>query len=184
MKNFGIHVEHGKLLIFRSILPDYPSLYEMSDEDLPRPTTTSFLEKLYTILEEEPSDIISWNSVGDSFCVYSPQQFSQQIMNKYFKSTKFNSFVRQLNFYGFRKIGRDSSGDDGQGYTKSCVFRHPQFLRGRKDLLCKIRRRQNGDCDIELENRIQRLETQFDYLVQYISELLAWKVFLISVLTM
>lgn len=151
----------------------------MSDEDLPKQAISSFLEKLYSILEEESPNIISWNATGDSFIIYSPQLFSQQVMKKYFKSTKFNSFVRQLNFYGFRKIGRESNSDDGQGNTKCWEFKHPQFIRGRKDLLSRIRRKQIGDCDAETETRLQALENQVSYLTQYVTELLIWKVLLL-----
>ena len=71
----------------------------MSEEELPKQIGSNFLEKLYTILEEESPHIITWNTTGDAFIIVSPSLFSQTVMGKYFKSNKFNSFVRQLNFY-------------------------------------------------------------------------------------
>ena len=45
--------------------------------------------------------------------------------------TKLTSFQRQLNLYGFRRI---TKGDDHGAYF------HPNFQRGRKDLVANIRR--------------------------------------------
>lgn len=81
----------------------YSVKYSMTEEDTIKQGSPSFLDKLYTILEEESPHIISWNGEGDTFIIFSPELFSQKVMSKYFKSTKFNSFVRQLNFYGFKK---------------------------------------------------------------------------------
>ena len=46
-----------------------------------------------------------------------------------------NSFIRQLNMYGFHKSRAD--------HSKS-VFSHPSFLKGREDLLIQIRRKIKG----------------------------------------
>jgi HSF-type DNA-binding len=45
--------------------------------------------------------------------------------------TKLTSFQRQLNLYGFRRI---TKGDDHGAYF------HPNFQRGRRDLISNIRR--------------------------------------------
>ena len=49
----------------------------------------------------------------------------------FFTDTKLTSFQRQLNLYGFRRI---TKGDDHGAYF------HPNFQRGRKDLVTNIRR--------------------------------------------
>jgi hypothetical protein len=47
------------------------------------------------------SDVVSWNSSGVSFKVHKRTEFSRKIMTTYFKQTKYKSFLRQLNLYGF-----------------------------------------------------------------------------------
>jgi hypothetical protein len=47
------------------------------------------------------------------------------------EDTKLTSFQRQLNLYGFRRI---TKGDDHGAYF------HPNFQRGRRDLISNIRR--------------------------------------------
>lgn len=62
-------------------------------------TTRSFPFKLYHILEDAGidgySDIISWQVGGASFCVHKPEIFTQDILPKCFKQTKYKSFLRQ-----------------------------------------------------------------------------------------
>lgn len=58
--------------------------------------------------------------------------------------SKFSSFVRQLNFYGFRKIKySDTIKIDAQLEAETANywrFRHEHFLRGRPELLMEIKR--------------------------------------------
>ena len=151
----------------------------MSEEENTKQIASNFLEKLYTILEEESPHINTWNTAGDAFIIVSPTLFSQTVMGKYFKSNKFNSFVRQLNFYGFRKSSREGYSEERSPSSRTWEFKHPQFLRGRKDLLVKIRRKQIGDGDNDLESRIQQLENELQYLYNITSDLLQWKVFVV-----
>jgi hypothetical protein len=50
-------------------------------------------------------------------------RFQTQVLPRYFRHNKMNSFIRQLNMYGFHKSRTD--------HAKS-VFSHPAFLRGRE----------------------------------------------------
>lgn len=73
-----------------------------------------FLSKTFDLLEEEEDKediekmmkrtgggqrIVSWNGEGTGFVVWSPAEFSQLILPKYFKHNNFSSFIRQLNTY-------------------------------------------------------------------------------------
>merc|ERR1711862_479338 len=79
------------------------------------------------------SAIISFFSHGRAFGIHKPKQFETYIMPKYFKHTRFTSFQRQLNLYGFHRITKAGSPDNG-GYF------HEMFLRGRLGLIVNMRR--------------------------------------------
>merc|ERR1712159_70885 len=60
--------------------------------------------------------IACWSEDGETFVVKDPNKFEQQIIPQFFKHSKFSSFVRQLNFYAFRKIKYA----DGAGPNDEC----------------------------------------------------------------
>lgn len=65
-----------------------------------------FLSKTFDLLEESGADggndgkrIVSWNEEGNGFVVWSPGEFSELTLPRYFKHNNFSSFIRQLNTY-------------------------------------------------------------------------------------
>jgi hypothetical protein len=92
----------------------------------------SFPMKLHVMLEDAETkgfqDIVSWQSGGKSFKVLNVARFSGEIMGLYFHQTKYKSFQRQQNIYGFRRI---HSGACKGGYA------HSSFIRGVPDI-CKL----------------------------------------------
>ncbi|KAL4585606.1 hypothetical protein LXL04_010229 [Taraxacum kok-saghyz] len=96
---------------------------------LPQP----FLSKTYDLLEEEEEEsrrIVSWNTEGNGFVVWSPAEFSEQMLPRYFKHNNFSSFIRQLNTYGFKKTA-----------SKRWEFQHEKFQKGCKHLLMEMSRK-------------------------------------------
>lgn len=92
----------------------------------------SFPMKLFQILSKESNEsIISWMRHGRAWIVHDTDKFEKELIPKYFKLTKFSSFTRQVNGWGFRRItkGMDKGG-----------FYHELFLRGRSDMCAKMRR--------------------------------------------
>ncbi len=66
-----------------------------------------FPSKLYEMLESVESlgvsHIVRWFSNGEAFQVVDPTQFMDVVVPKFFKATKYRSFQRQLNLWGFKR---------------------------------------------------------------------------------
>ena len=112
--------------------------------------------------------IATWSEEGDTFVVKDPEIFAKDIIPQFFKHNNFSSFVRQLNFYGFRKIknepiklAKETNGPE----SKYWRFRHEFFLKGRPDLLCEIKKANHSQgADQEevnaLKNEVSELKAQ------------------------
>ncbi|KAK4773042.1 hypothetical protein SAY87_028061 [Trapa incisa] len=100
-------------------------------EQVKKSTPPPFLLKTYMLVEDPQTDeVISWNADGSGFVVWQPTEFARDLLPTLFKHSNFSSFVRQLNTYGFHKVT-----------TARWEFRNGMFLKGKKELLCEIRRR-------------------------------------------
>ncbi|XP_057616658.1 heat shock factor protein 3-like [Chionomys nivalis] len=104
-------------------------------------TVPTFLTKLWVIVDDAVLDhVIRWSKDGQSFEIVNEENFSNEILPKYFKHNKIASFIRQLNMYGFRKISPQSekTSEDKKG---SMEFQHPLFKKGGAWLLENIKRK-------------------------------------------
>jgi hypothetical protein len=97
---------------------------------------TSFPWKLHLMLEyaekENYQHIVSWVKDGSAFKVHNSHEFVEKVMPEYFDQTKYDSFRRQVNMYGFTRLTQDE--DRG-------VICHPSFVKGARYLCVNIRRR-------------------------------------------
>ena len=107
-----------------------------ASDSIPRPNNAfnkSFISlpfpvRLFTMLndadEQGFSHIISWNNEGNGFLVKDKDAFMATILPRYAKNcTKYKSYQRQLNLYGFLRIEK--------GPNKGTVY-HELFQRGDK----------------------------------------------------
>uniref|UniRef100_A0A7S2PFK8 HSF-type DNA-binding domain-containing protein n=1 Tax=Skeletonema marinoi TaxID=267567 RepID=A0A7S2PFK8_9STRA len=94
----------------------------------------TFPFKLYNMLEyacdSEFGSCISWTADGSEFIIHDKEAMMDNLAPMFFNQTKFRSFTRQLNIWGF--VRTDTL--DG--------WRHNNFLRGRPHLLNEIERTQ------------------------------------------
>ena len=132
-------------------------------------------QKTYKMIETADPTIASWSDEGTTFVVKDTEKFASDVIPEFFKHNNFSSFVRQLNFYGFRKIKsdplriRDAEACEESKFWK---FRHEKFLQGREDLLCEIRKTssQNENTD---KQEIENLKQEVSHLKHELSSVRA-----------
>ncbi len=107
---------------------------------------------------------------GETFVVKDPDAFAAEVIPHYFDHSKFSSFSRQLNFYGFKKVPMKAvrTSEYDKESSKYVRFYNEKFKRGRKDLLSQIHRStrnsnnaNNQSQEIKtLKERVSVLESQ------------------------
>eukprot|EP00595_Chromulina_sp_UTEXLB2642_P001842 CAMPEP_0196762684 /NCGR_PEP_ID=MMETSP1095-20130614/2552_1 /TAXON_ID=96789 ORGANISM="Chromulina nebulosa, Strain UTEXLB2642" /NCGR_SAMPLE_ID=MMETSP1095 /ASSEMBLY_ACC=CAM_ASM_000446 /LENGTH=435 /DNA_ID=CAMNT_0042114227 /DNA_START=1312 /DNA_END=2619 /DNA_ORIENTATION=+ len=132
-----------------------------------------FLRKAFNMITSCPADMGGWTDRGESFIIKDPKVFAEKIIPTYYKHNNFSSFVRQLNFYGFRKVKSDNLLN-----PLWWEIRHPQFLRGEPQLLSEIKRaiHYNGEGSnvhevTDLKNQVNQLRNQVVDMNESINEL-------------
>lgn len=133
---------------------------------------SSFIHKLYSMLEERSLDhLIWWHDNGEHFLVRPNEEFTNTLSH-YFKHTNIASFIRQLNMYGFHKVDHSSkdirestinSKDDAKQKQSTpqpgiWEFKHgsEKFRRGDTNALKTIKRRSIRNSSAEKENSMRQ----------------------------
>ncbi|EPY84218.1 hypothetical protein CB1_000490067 [Camelus ferus] len=117
----------------------------------------AFLGKLWALVGDPGTDhLIHWSPMyrvcdglegvfeiesGTSFLVSDQSRFAKEVLPQYFKHSNMASFVRQLNMYGFRKVVSIEQGGLLRPERDHVEFQHPSFVRGREQLLERVRRK-------------------------------------------
>ena len=100
--------------------------------------STQFPFRLHNMLDDAErsghAHILSWCKDGDSFKIHKPVKLID-VLQKYFRQSKFKSFLRQLQGYNFKRITRGK--DQG-------VVSHPLFIRGRRSMSTYMKRKRVG----------------------------------------
>mmetsp|Transcript_4350 Transcript_4350/g.5049 ORF Transcript_4350/g.5049 Transcript_4350/m.5049 type:complete len:322 (+) Transcript_4350:321-1286(+) len=131
---------------------------------MPRSSLPPFLEKLARITNTIESSIASWSEDGKSFVIKNADKF-ELVLKQHFKGNA-QTFIRQLHFYGFRKLDAQSSG----GWS----FAHPNFKKDCPQLLTEIRRKTRIDPtaeNIASHVEVQALRTQVAHLQDVVEDL-------------
>lgn len=110
-----------------------------------------FPQRLMGILSDATlSDVISWLPHGQSFVIIRPDVFAERVLPKHLpsekSSTKYPSFTRKLNRWGFRQATRGP--DTG-------AFHHPLFRRDQPhlclDMVCQKSRKRASAASLKKE---------------------------------
>ncbi|VDB82629.1 unnamed protein product [Peniophora sp. CBMAI 1063] len=114
--------------------------------DLEPQVDALFLQKLYEMVNDTTNnDLIRWSDAGDAFLVLDHERFAREVLGRWFKHQNFQSFVRQLNMYGFHKIPSLQQGVlRSDSDTEIWTFEHTHFRRDQPDLLCLISRKKQA----------------------------------------
>lgn len=99
----------------------------------------SFVLKAYRLcsyLDKNHPAVAGWDKDGEHFEVYNTKQLEGFFQPDYFSHSKFQSFTRQLNMHGFRKLRVDRRGIEAS-------FFHPVFKRNGFELLNQIKRQEH-----------------------------------------
>ena len=86
------------------------------------------------MLSDDNREIIEW--VDGRIKVHYPERLEGKVLLKYFRHSKFASFQRQLNYFGFRKIA-------GKGKMSPCSYVNESATSDIRSLLL-IKRKTNG----------------------------------------
>ena len=78
---------------------------------------------------EEYSTIISWLPHGNGFIIHKKKAFANEILPKHFKASKFTSFTRKLNRWGFSRAPRG---------PETGAYFHKMFNRDKPEMVLQM----------------------------------------------
>ncbi|KAF0696883.1 Aste57867_12382 [Aphanomyces stellatus] len=115
------------------LLSPPPTTTSSADEQAPPPAPPTFVQSLFDILRREDPNIIRWTADGRAFEILDQRLLATRILPRYFRHSKYASFQRQLNYFGFRKWAKQRAA--------ICTYSQLYFGRDRPGDLHHIKRR-------------------------------------------
>jgi len=101
-------------------------------------------------MKQEPK-VFKWNLEHESFRIIDEDELVNRVLQQHFRTSRFSSFTRNLNIYGFKKIAK---GEFAGSYY------HPEFKRGGFAAVSRMRRcvRRTTDAEpaVKLEGKVMR----------------------------
>jgi len=118
-------------------------LTDMIDVSMSNCQIPAFLSKLWQLVNDKNNEnLVSWSVSGQSFVIFDQVQFAKLVLPNYFKHQKINSFIRQLNMYGFKKVPNLTEGTLHSMENESIEFANEFFIRNHHELMQKIKRKE------------------------------------------
>lgn len=93
--------------------PSSPISDEAVAQIVSNTSVPEFLYQLTKMLTDDHREIIEWSNAKIE--VHNPHRLEAEVLNKYFRHSKYASFQRQLNYFGFRKLA-------GKGKMAPCSY--------------------------------------------------------------
>jgi len=112
------------------------------------------------IANDENSDSIIWLPHGKAFVIKKKEKFASQVLPVYFKQSKFTSFTRKLNRWGFSRI---TSGPDAG------AFYHKYFQRDSPKLCLQMSCHNPGAQLAASQAAIAGLKARYEHQIAYLS---------------
>jgi hypothetical protein len=108
----------GLLLSNNTINPNYnATAAALASASIVSGTVPEFLYQLTKMLTDPNNEIIEWSTYSGNgrIEVHNPSRLESEVLSRYFRHSKYSSFQRQLNYFGFRKIA-------GKGKMSPCSY--------------------------------------------------------------
>jgi heat shock transcription factor len=138
---------------------------EEEQGNLSEQAASPFLRTLWRMLSDSTvSEYIHWNEAGNAVVIPDSVAFAHHAVSRYFRHQRFDSFVRQMNLYGFRR-----------SKTKDRMFVHSVFHRDRPDQWQSIRRNTHHKTPTQLcalASKVDSLQREVACLRKQVRELL------------
>jgi hypothetical protein len=123
-----------------------------NDQPMTKSRGLGFPLQLHVVLDSVETEgldsIVSWLPDNSGFKVHCPDAFVAQVMPRFFNQSKYKSFQRQLNIWGFQRV---------QGGPGAGSYQHHSFVRGEPSRCCEMKR-------IKIKGIYKRRKTQVSIL--------------------
>ncbi|KAH9943077.1 HSF-type DNA-binding-domain-containing protein [Epithele typhae] len=114
-----------------------------SAQQQPAKPQATFLTKLYALLERpENHHMIRWDQAGEHIIVERPEQLALHVLPSVYRQSRFASFSRQLNIYGFMRKVNLRNVDPAIEDPDASTWSHPTLNRhSSPDVVANFKRR-------------------------------------------